>query len=494
MTSRRAPQQLKKASAEASQHPLLTGAYPMGVVTAESPAFPVKTDGGMVSMAQELQNQGLKFEPTEGRFGQPENSYIVHNPTRQQMFDLGNRYGQEAVVYSESGGKHELMHTNGANIGRSHPAVGVESYDETPSDYFLKLPASDKAVRLKFDQDRLQDTPLRPLVAAMPAYAPPQQPVTKSMVLDTLQSLRKSLGGVRSHPHAYDWHDSHPDHHFITKGHGVLVRVGLAKSTADASVEATAVKQAPAVTAPTVEAGSLYAKHAAPFGVLDKSQGGDLRHYPLHGRLADVQKLVGEYGHQVFHYGGYMGRPNFVLRNYDTAQIGVAPLTGDDADRHYGDAWRQTHEMAHSLAHAEVNHLYGEGRRLGKLGQHLTYNEGLRAVHWEWLAAHKQRELLSHIGVEVPDDIFNRELNTVMHDAVHRVVTGDTVDAAAEGFHPHSHQVPLSVSLGLVSDAARNLGVGGSHDLLTKFERSPDVSQKSFTIPEVAEAVAKVEK
>lgn len=485
---------MKKASADALQHPLLSGAYPVAVITAESPMFPAKTEGGMPAMAQELQNQGLEFEPTEGRFGQPENSYIVHGLTRQQAFDLGNRYGQEAVVYAE-GGKHELMYTNGANIGRSHPGVGIEHFDQEPSDYFLKVPSTDSAVRLKFDADKVQDTPMRPLVAAMPAYSPPMQPVAKrEELLGYLQALRKCYDGAHSHPHAYDWHDSHSDHHFFTKGHGVLVRVGLAKSTADADVESVTAKH-PSLEdhEPTVEAGSQYAAHALPFGTLDRKTPSDLRHYPLHGRLADVQDLVREFGHQVFHYGGYLGRPNFVLRNYDNAQLGVAPLTGDVSDRQYADSWRQTHELAHALTHADVNNIYGEGRRLGKLGVHLTQNEAMRAVHWEWLAAHKQRELLSHLGIEVPDDVFNRELNTVMHDAVHRATTGETVDAAAEGFHPHSHQVPLEVSLKLVRDAAHNLGLRGSHDLL-KSERSADVSQKTFTIPEVRTVLAKTMK
>jgi hypothetical protein len=55
--------------------------------------------------------------------------------------------------------------------------------------------------------------------------------------------------------------------------------------------------------------------------------------------------------------------------------------------------------------------------------------------------------------------VFNREYNTVMHDAAHRAVTGKFTEPSEEGFVPHSHAVPLETSLGLVREAARNLGL-----------------------------------
>jgi hypothetical protein len=242
---------------------------------------------------------------------------------------------------------------------------------------------------------------------------------------------------------------------------------------------------------------STYAKYAAPFGSLDKSRKTDLFHYPLHGKLPDVQRLVADHGYNVYYAGGKFGRPDLVNRNYTTKHLMIydpSPSSGGDfGERDYTDAWRQTHELAHALVHPDLNQVYGEGRRIGKLGTHRTLTEATRAVHWEWLAAHKQRELCAKIGVNIPDNVFHREVNTVMHDAVHRAVTGKFTEPSDEGFSPHDHLVPLDTSLGLVRDAAHNLGLMGSHDLLKKSDRSPDVStqKQTYTIPEVKDRLVK---
>jgi hypothetical protein len=91
-------------------------------------------------------------------------------------------------------------------------------------------------------------------------------------------------------------------------------------------------------------------------------------------------------------------------------------------------------------------------------------------VHWEWLAAHKQRELSQQIGVHVPDHVFHKELNTVMHDAIHRAVTGKFTEPSGEGFRPHEHKLPLETALGMVRESAHNLGITGMHDLIKKSE------------------------
>ena len=105
---------------------------------------------------------------------------------------------------------------------------------------------------------------------------------------------------------------------------------------------------------------------------------------------------------------------------------------------------------------------------MGALGKHRTLREAKRAVEWEHLAALKQRELASQIGVHISDEDFNREYNTVLHDAVHRAVTGKFSDPQHEGFRPHAHRVPLDVAMRMLDEAAKDMGLRDEHDLLRK--------------------------
>lgn len=66
---------------ELQDHPLFSGQYPVGLMAGESPLTTPQVRGGDDSLRKLLKQQGLKFEETEGRYGQPENSFIVHGPT-----------------------------------------------------------------------------------------------------------------------------------------------------------------------------------------------------------------------------------------------------------------------------------------------------------------------------------------------------------------------------------------------------------------------------
>ena len=70
-------------------------------------------------------------------------------------------------------------------------------------------------------------------------------------------------------------------------------------------------------------------------------------------------------------------------------------------------------------------------------------------MHWEDLASRKQRDLASHLGMNITDDAFNREHNACLANAVHSAVGGPT-SLESIGFVPHSHEVPLSIALDLV--------------------------------------------
>lgn len=494
---------LQQVPAQTVEHPLFTGATSVGLVTADNPRFP-SVPGGHSALKRDLDSMGLQHQETTGRYGALENSFIVHGPTREQMYTLGKKYGQEAVIHS-AGGRHEFIYTGGPNDGASHPSLPTHDYwpegTEPPEDYYTLLPGQG-SVRLHFDFDHVDRVPM------MPAPAAPAAPLTKHELGHRLyKALKKAYevadntqntdaGNTRldpggfAHPHAYDWHDGHTDHHYAGYCHGgVLIsrRGPLAKHDTAPAIPSPAKhphtdgaipkKDSPEVAANDQAAGkgvATYRQYALPFGTIKQGEKSNLFHYDYRGKQDAANKLVADHGFQTYYAGGKYGRPDLANRNYNTKHLMVYDPTpasgGDFGDEGYTDAWRKTHELAHALTYPDVNKLYGEGRRIGKLGAHRTQREALRAVHWEWLAAHKQRELSKQLGIEIPDEVFHKELNTVMHDAAHRAVTGKFTEPSDEGFNPHSHKVPLETSLGLVRDAARNLGLQGDHDLVRKSE------------------------
>ena len=271
----------------------------------------------------------------------------------------------------------------------------------------------------------------------------------------------------KSHPHAYEWHDGHSDHHRLAPNlEAIQKSFGLWKADgAHPHMDAPPKNdQAAGVGA------STYAKFAGPYGeVKGSATPSDLTHYNYHGKLPEIEALVKKHGFKTYFAGGKYGKPDLQARNYNNGHLMVYDPTpqsgGDFGDHQYTNAWRQIHELSHALVYPELNSIYGEGRRIGKLGTHRTPNEAMRAVHWEWLAAHKQRDLSAKLGIHVPDETFHKELNTVMHDAVHRAVTGQFTEPAGEGFVPHSHKVPLHIALDTVRNEAQAMGIQHPHGL-----------------------------
>jgi hypothetical protein len=291
----------------------------------------------------------------------------------------------------------------------------------------------------------------------------------------------------RPHPHAYDWHD--PE---------VLQKADPQHPHMDAP---------PVVNDQVARAGvPTYHKFAAAYGTLTPGQHTDLLHYPMQGKLPQVENLVKQHGYKAYYGGGKYGKPDLANQNYHTGHLMIydpTPGNGDFGHEEYTRGWRQIHELSHALTHPEVNRLYGEGRRMGKLGMHRTLNEAMRAVHWEWLAGHKQRELAKQVGIHIPDEAFHKEMNTVMHDALHRAVTGKFTEPSGEGFNPHSHLVPLSHALDMLRQEGANLGLKHQHALMdrnvmkgeapvisnTSNRSNPVADDKTFT-PDEAAAIA----
>lgn len=440
-------------------HPMFSGGR-CAILTAQFPKYPSEVQGENESLKKEMKVSNTKNEPTKGSYGSGiESSFILHGLDRQAAFDIGRKYGQEAIVYTE-GNKHELLYTNGPNAGKAHPHHTVEWFgDQQPDDYWTYLPGHGY-FRIVFDEDRLE----------------PKVHPSLHKAEEAVMSQSQPQEGLRTGLHSYPWHDPHESHHFVVKCPAGLLGKKPELNKAEQPKKYVNEQAAGAGV-------QTYAKFALPYGQISPGRKTDLNHYPLQGKLPDVQQLVAKHGYQVYYAGGQYGRPDLATKNYNTKHLMIYdpdPGSGGDfGNRDYTDAWRQSHELAHALTYPDINKIYGEGRRIGKLGTHRSLNEAMRAVHWEHLAAHKQRELLSEIGVHIPDDAFAREYNTVMHDAVHRAVTGKFTEPSDEGFMPHSHLVPLDHSLQMVRREAHSIGLANPHSLLNKSEQSIDRAEEN---------------
>jgi hypothetical protein len=390
-------------------HPVFSGKGSFGIMSAEDPYFPAETASTSENLGAHLKALGLHHEPVVGQYENArENSSLIHNPTREQMMDLGRRFGQESVVFSQNG-NHEILYTNGPHKGKSrvqHPELPTSEFLTEPPQHggYTQLPGGEM-FRLNFDWGR--------------------QP---AVVRDT-----------QSHPHDYSWHDTNTYHSRFDKGYSGN---SLKKSEQP-----------------------LDMKLLTPFGTVGGPQSPTDFSHLLGHKLADTEELAAKYGYKTFLHSGRYGAPDFEAHNYSTGFLPISdPGATDHATESGVRAYRTLHELAHALTYPEINKLYGESRRSGAMGER-TPHETMRSVHWEDLASKRQRALASEIGVAVSDPDFNKDRNSVMADAVHRAVTGrESTPLSQLGFVPHSHEVPLSTALDSVRAAAEERGIPGLHD------------------------------
>jgi hypothetical protein len=113
-------------------------------MSGENPLFAQHaTHTGHEKLGQVLDSMGLDYEPTHGRYDKPERSYIIHNPTVEQMQQLGKQFGQESVVHSQNG-QPRLIYTNGPNEGLAtqppDPAQHYSIHTQQPEDYYTAIP------------------------------------------------------------------------------------------------------------------------------------------------------------------------------------------------------------------------------------------------------------------------------------------------------------------------------------------------------------------
>lgn len=484
-------------------------------------------------MERDLRSFGFRPISIEGHYGESEPSFLVpHSGSEEdqkkiEKLAFSPHYNQESVIHShdhanlnrlvmQSG--HEMK---GSGVIHDHPDL-TDYYSDIPNVGRIRLiinqPKEEDIKKSFFDSKEIKAIESRHLGhaksrkahhyglvdgvnifhAALPEHrammgkhvedaddeslpkiiSEAKDSDTPAVILHgSVPSSLREKAFAASHPHAYDWHDGHSNYH------SDLEKADLPKEPAYGNEQ---------VASKGVGTYHPIAKH---FGTVTPGKKTHLVFYPHLDRAEGaVDGQVKEHGYQVYYAGGKYGKPDLATKNYNTGHLMIYDPTpqsgGDFGHEAYTRTWRKSHELAHALTYPELNQIYGEGRRIGKLGTR-TPREAKRAIHWEWLAAHKQRDLLEKAGIKISDEDFAKELNTVMHDAVHRAVTGKFTEPSDEGFTPSATPVPLEKVFDLFKEHQRALGL--DHDEAT-FATRPASSEYGVKKSMEGEPMAKGKK
>lgn len=466
------------------------------------------------SLHHDLTQAGLEATSVKSHHGDPEQSLMVQHSgsekNEKKVEEIAWKYNQDAVVH-HSEGKNKLVTKEGdvyQGEGVSHGPHLQSHYTTLPSGHRFQLNVSPKPKKLKKADEAPYDLLLRQKKKRLHAEGHPHHygVILGMNVFHAAHEDHNQLAGYHihdptdeqfeeavekakddgqpaivihgdhppmlwegappaAHPHAYDWHDWNQNYDSDNLGKAETFNL-----SGEHAPRAPAVEEHHSGDSQAAGRGvSTYRPIAEHYGSVLSGHETNLKFYPgLERHEGEIDKLIGEKGYQTYFAGGKYGKPDLKTKNYETGHLMVwdpAPGSGGDfQDESHTRSWRKIHELSHALTLPEVNELYGEGQRVGKLGVR-TPREAKRAVHWEWLAAHKQRELSEQLGMKISDDDFNRELNTVMNDSVHRAVTGQFTEPSEEGFVPSKEKIPLEASMSILDEHAKKAGL--EHDEAT---------------------------
>lgn len=143
-------------------HPVNAGGM-FAIVSGENPKHIPEVMGGHKGLEQLLAQSGMKYEATDGDYGDNIHSpvFIVHGVGRDAAMELGRKMGQESVVFSDKG-QHQLIYTNGPNAGKFHPAAqgaAMQIFSDKPGDGLTTRVPGLGHVRFHFDHGKLIDVP-----------------------------------------------------------------------------------------------------------------------------------------------------------------------------------------------------------------------------------------------------------------------------------------------------------------------------------------------
>ena len=224
------------------------------------------------------------------------------------------------------------------------------------------------------------------------------------------------------------------------------------------------------------------------YGTQDESKVGE-PFLPYSRELAEmtpqVDELLAHYGYEPYYFGGQYGNySDLGKRNYTTGHLAIFDPHTEAAsfgDAQFTDNWRKLHELGHAHGLEDLNHKWGEGRRLGNVGVR-TPREMLRAVDWETMALMNQNKLMNEIGLPMTPQEYNRDWNTTVGDAGFRAVTGQFTSPTEEGFVPHDERISPSHAMNAVTRRAEELGLDMDETLRDKRAGARKVASEPMDI------------
>lgn len=102
------------------------------------------------SLRNDLREGGYAFSKVVGHYGGKEDSYLVmvHDADKDHIKDLGKKYNQDSIVYSDAG-KHEMHFTTGDKEGQHHKGEGLMENAAEATDYYSEI-KTDIGKKIKF--------------------------------------------------------------------------------------------------------------------------------------------------------------------------------------------------------------------------------------------------------------------------------------------------------------------------------------------------------
>ena len=121
------------------------GVQRLGIMTAENPRGVGADDEMNVNLMKDfgkhLDSKGLKYVAIGGRYGNPENSYIILNPTMLDMVEFGKQYGQAVVIFAQKMRRITSDDSPAIHFRFDYVQTEPDGYDEPqydPQEYYVK--------------------------------------------------------------------------------------------------------------------------------------------------------------------------------------------------------------------------------------------------------------------------------------------------------------------------------------------------------------------
>jgi len=117
----------------------------LGIMTSENPRGVEANDQMnttlMKDFADELDSKGLDYISIGGKYGNPENSYIILNPTMLDMVAWGKQYGQAVVIFAQKMRRSTNADVPAVHYRFDYVQTEPDGYEEPaydPQQYYVK--------------------------------------------------------------------------------------------------------------------------------------------------------------------------------------------------------------------------------------------------------------------------------------------------------------------------------------------------------------------